>query len=161
MLILLIFSAFVVGSWALVSDYSFASATGTYTEISGGTILLTGVPTEDDPSYNAIPLGFSFVYDAQTYTTVSINENGFLAMGDEVASSYLPSAPALVPVNIKIYNAKGQLVKQLVQETKATGEYSVIWNSTDLNNQAVSTGIYFYKMNAGKYSSTRKMIMMK
>ncbi|MDI3503290.1 MAG: hypothetical protein PWP64_226 [Candidatus Cloacimonadota bacterium] len=65
------------------------------------------------------------------------------------------------PVNIKIYNAKGQLVKQLVKETKAAGEYSVIWNGTDLNNQAVSTGIYFYKMNAGKYSSTRKMIMMK
>lgn len=58
MLVLLIFSAFVVGSWALVSDYSFASATGTYTEISGGTILLTGVPTEDDPSTMPSPWAF-------------------------------------------------------------------------------------------------------
>jgi len=65
------------------------------------------------------------------------------------------------PVEIEIYNVKGQLVKHLMQEDKAAGEHTVIWNGNDENNQAVSTGVYFYKMNAGKYSSTRKMIMMK
>jgi flagellar hook assembly protein FlgD len=65
------------------------------------------------------------------------------------------------PVALEIYNVKGQLVKKLVNEDKAPGEHTVIWNGTDLNNRPVSTGVYFYKMHAGKYSSTRKMIMMK
>ncbi|MCB5287372.1 MAG: choice-of-anchor J domain-containing protein [Candidatus Cloacimonetes bacterium] len=89
LILMLIFSAFVIGSWAVVSEYTFASAPGTYTEISGGTVLLTGVPADPNPSFNAIPLGFSFNYDGIDYTTVSIAENGFLAMGDEVATSNL------------------------------------------------------------------------
>jgi len=65
------------------------------------------------------------------------------------------------PVALEIYNVKGQLIKQLVNEDKAAGNHTVVWNGTDLNNQPVSTGVYFYKMNAGSYSSTQKMIMMK
>ena len=65
------------------------------------------------------------------------------------------------PISIEIYNAKGQLVKTLVNEHKASGNYSIVWNGRDNNNQAVSSGIYFYKMQAGKYSSTKKMVLMK
>jgi hypothetical protein len=65
------------------------------------------------------------------------------------------------PVTIEIYNLKGQLVKRLVNSDKAAGEHSVVWNGTDANNRPVSSGVYFYKMNAGKYSSSKKMIMMK
>ncbi len=65
------------------------------------------------------------------------------------------------PVSIEIYNVKGQLVKTLVNENKASGNYSVVWNGRDNNQQAVSSGVYFYKMFAGKYSSTKKMILMK
>ena len=87
--LILFFSAFLVGNWAVVSDYTFTGSAGTYTEISGGTVLLTGVPAVSNPSFNAIPLGFSFEYDGTAYTTVSIAENGFLAMGDEVVTSNL------------------------------------------------------------------------
>jgi len=65
------------------------------------------------------------------------------------------------PVAIEIYNLKGQLVKSLVGEDKAAGEHSVIWKGTDNNNRPVSSGVYFYKMSAGQYSSVKKMIMMK
>ena len=64
-------------------------------------------------------------------------------------------------VRIEIYNVKGQLVKTLVNEAKAAGNHTVVWNGRDNNNSAVSSGVYFYKMTAGKYSSTKKMIMMK
>lgn len=65
------------------------------------------------------------------------------------------------PVTIGIYNVKGQLVKTLVNETKAAGNHHVVWNGTDNSGRQVSSGVYYYKMNAGKYSSTKKMIMMK
>jgi len=66
-----------------------------------------------------------------------------------------------IPVNIEIYNIKGQKVKTLVSETKAPGNYTAVWRGLDDNNHPVSSGVYFFKMNAGKYSSTKKMIMMK
>lgn len=65
------------------------------------------------------------------------------------------------PVNIEIYNVKGQLVKKLVNDVRAAGEHTVVWNGMDNNGRSVSSGIYYFKMNTGKYSSTKKMIMMK
>ncbi|MCK9332554.1 MAG: carboxypeptidase regulatory-like domain-containing protein, partial [Candidatus Cloacimonetes bacterium] len=65
------------------------------------------------------------------------------------------------PVSIDIFNVKGQLVRKLVNDTKAAGNYTEIWNGKDNNGRAVSSGIYYFKMNAGKYSSTKKMILMK
>ncbi|MFA5510220.1 MAG: FG-GAP-like repeat-containing protein [Candidatus Cloacimonadaceae bacterium] len=64
-------------------------------------------------------------------------------------------------VSLTIYNIKGQPVKTLVNDHKAAGSHSVIWNGTDQSNRPVSSGVYYYKMRAGKYSSTRMMILMK
>jgi len=65
------------------------------------------------------------------------------------------------PVSIEIFNVKGQKVRSLVNNVKEAGEHTVVWNGTDDNGRAVSSGVYYFKMNAGKYSSTKKMIMMK
>ncbi|MDD2229504.1 MAG: choice-of-anchor J domain-containing protein, partial [Candidatus Cloacimonetes bacterium] len=65
------------------------------------------------------------------------------------------------PVSLEIYNVKGQLVKTMLNGVQETGNHSVVWNGKDNNGRAVSSGVYYYKMNTGKYSSTKKMIMMK
>ena len=65
------------------------------------------------------------------------------------------------PVSIEIYNVKGQMVRKLVNEVKAAGDHVAVWNGTDNNGRAVSSGVYYFKMNTGKYSSTKKMILMK
>jgi hypothetical protein len=64
-------------------------------------------------------------------------------------------------VHIDIYNIKGQKIRELVNGHYSTGTHSVIWNGTDNNGKQVSSGIYFYKMTAGDYTSTRKMILLK
>ena len=69
-------------------------------------------------------------------------------------------------VTIEVYNLKGQLVKKLVNEVKETGYHTAIWNGTDNSNKPVSSGVYFYKMalegnGIGRYTSTKKMILMK
>lgn len=71
------------------------------------------------------------------------------------------STEAKGPVTIDIFNIKGQLVKRLVNEIKAAGTHTAVFNGTDNNGDPVASGIYYYKMTAGKYSSTRKMILMK
>ena len=65
------------------------------------------------------------------------------------------------PVLLDIYNLKGQKVKTLVNEVMTSGKHNVVWNGTDENNRSVASGVYFYKMRNGKFSSTKKMILMK
>ena len=42
-----------------------------------------------------------------------------------------------------------------------SGFHKVVWDGKDENGKSVSSGIYFYKMNTGEYTSTKKMILMK
>jgi len=65
------------------------------------------------------------------------------------------------PVTVEIYNVLGQKVRTLVSESKAAGSHSVAWDGTDDSHRKVSSGIYFYKMKAGTYSDTKKMVLMK
>ena len=58
--------------------------------------------------------------------------------------------------SIKIYNSLGSEVATLVNETKSAGTYEVEFNASDL-----SSGIYYYTLQAGSFSETKKMILMK
>lgn len=65
------------------------------------------------------------------------------------------------PVSIDIYNVAGQKVKTLVNGKAKAGANQVTWNGTDNNGKKVASGVYFYRMSSGKYSSTKKMVLMK
>ncbi len=71
------------------------------------------------------------------------------------------SLPKNGPVQIEVYNVKGQLIKTLENSQKATGDHNVNWNGTDTNGKPVPAGMYFYKMKVGKFSSTKKMVLLK
>ncbi len=64
-------------------------------------------------------------------------------------------------VSLTIFNQRGQKVRELLNEQMPAGNHHLIWNGTDDNGNGVGSGIYYYRMKSGKYSSTRKMIMMK
>ena len=66
------------------------------------------------------------------------------------------------PTSITVYNIKGQVVRHLGQSQKfSPGEQAVIWDGKDDKGQTLPTGIYFYKINSGGYSSTKKMMLIK
>ncbi|MDD3235611.1 MAG: T9SS type A sorting domain-containing protein, partial [Candidatus Cloacimonetes bacterium] len=64
-------------------------------------------------------------------------------------------------VNMDIYNISGQKVRSLVNSLMPSGTHNIHWNGQDNSGKAVSSGVYFVKMNSGKYTSTKKMILMK
>jgi hypothetical protein len=64
-------------------------------------------------------------------------------------------------VNLDIYNIRGEKVRTLVNGYREAAFYTEIWDGTDDNLRNVSSGVYFYKMKAGRYTSTKKMILMK
>lgn len=74
---------------AQVASYSFAQAAGSPTYLTAGyTTHTTG--TTDYGVYNNIALGFTFNYNGTNYTSVSICNDGFIAMGSSVSSTYYP-----------------------------------------------------------------------
>jgi hypothetical protein len=66
-----------------------------------------------------------------------------------------------IPTTLKIYNILGQKVKTLLDEEKISGNYQVIWDGKDEEGNIVPSGIYFYHLNAGKYSESKKMLFLK
>jgi hypothetical protein len=64
-------------------------------------------------------------------------------------------------VNIIIYDIMGREVKTLVNTTQDAGFKSVIWNATNDYGKPVSAGVYLYKIQAGKFVQTKKMVLMK
>jgi hypothetical protein len=64
-------------------------------------------------------------------------------------------------VNITIYDMMGRVVKTLINDQQTAGYKSIQWNATNDNNQPVSAGLYLYTIQAGDYSQTKKMVLLK
>ena len=59
-------------------------------------------------------------------------------------------------VTLKVYDMLGKRVATLINEVKSAGEYNVEFNGSNL-----SSGIYFYRLQAGRFSETKKLILLK
>ena len=83
----------------------------------------------------------------------------------ETTISFSLTAENAEDAKIIIYNLKGQKIIKLEISPESVREKlrinEVVWDGTDENNQPVSSGIYFYKLEAGNYTSTKKMIHLK
>ncbi|HJM70137.1 MAG TPA: T9SS type A sorting domain-containing protein, partial [Candidatus Marinimicrobia bacterium] len=64
--------------------------------------------------------------------------------------------PEQADVKLQIYNVLGRQVDVLVNETLPIGHHKILWNPKNL-----SSGVYFYKLEAGSFMKTRKMILLK
>jgi hypothetical protein len=133
-------------------DNSFGSTIQGYGNDDGGTLM-----------YCSIDLDFSIVNDAPNHTTapvnVVLNQNYPNPFNPTTEISYnLTQAGA---VTLEVFNSRGQKVKTLVSETQTAGTHTVEWNGTDDSSNAVSSGMYFYKMKTGTTEVAKKMILMK
>ena len=125
LVLLLVFTVLAISAWALVSEYSFTGVTGTYTEITGGTVL--GTNANDQECFNAIPLGFTFTYNGADYTQISVMANGFLALGEVVTPNNLPISSTT--------NATNNVVSAFSRDLKSRddGELSYLLSGTAPN----------------------------
>jgi hypothetical protein len=64
-------------------------------------------------------------------------------------------------VSLEIYNTLGQKVATLVHEHQKAGVQIALWNGSDLHGRAAASGIYFYRLVAGQYTETRKMVLLR
>ncbi|MDP6966003.1 MAG: T9SS type A sorting domain-containing protein [Candidatus Marinimicrobia bacterium] len=64
-------------------------------------------------------------------------------------------------VTLSVYNMLGQKVSTLVNGVRNAGQHSVTWNGMDDNGQALAAGLYMYRIDAGDYTATKKMVLLK
>ncbi|MCI0331410.1 MAG: FG-GAP-like repeat-containing protein [candidate division Zixibacteria bacterium] len=69
--------------------------------------------------------------------------------------------PEAANVRLEVFNLLGQKVATLVNRYEAAGSKSVVWDGTDERGAKVSSGVYFYKLVAGDYVATKKMMLVK
>ncbi|MCK4311823.1 MAG: T9SS type A sorting domain-containing protein [Candidatus Cloacimonetes bacterium] len=111
-------------------------------------------------------------------TVIGTNANGLIPMVTELNGNYPnpfnPSGAGRSPetlikyslkeesqVKLEIFNIKGQKVRTLIDSEQDADYHRVLWNGKDNSEKSVSSGIYFYRFKAGKYTKTEKMLLLK
>ncbi len=130
-----------------------------------GTHTATITVTSADANFDGTDLTIDVTYDNQV---VGIR----MAGGVDLPTSYSLSqnypnpfnpttdiqfdVPKASNVKLSVYNVLGQEVVTLVDEKMAAGSYVADWDASN-----ASSGVYFYRITAGEFSQTRKMVLMK
>ncbi len=64
-------------------------------------------------------------------------------------------------VSIAVFDVTGRRVRSLVDGAQPAGQQSVTWDGRDDGGTTVASGVYFYRMTAGSFAQTRKMVLLK
>jgi len=64
-------------------------------------------------------------------------------------------------VRLEIYDITGRKIRTLAEGRYPAGTHRVVWDGTDSRGQAVASGVYAYRIRAGKHITTRKLLLMK
>lgn len=75
-----------------------------------------------------------------------------------IISYYLPSAAS---VELTVYNQLGQEIRILENSVQPSGTHQVVWDGRDDRGHSVSSGLYFYRLKAGSFVETRKMLLIR
>ncbi len=140
-------------SW--LTDYNAPS--GSFTHItkarSGSNIVLWAVRTAGGISRNEIPVGIIPVSGSvpSKFNLVQNFPNPF-----NPSTTIRFDVPVSENVNLVVYDELGRQISVLVNEKMNPGSYKIDFEGTNL-----TSGVYFYKLTAGNYTDTRKMILSK
>ena len=158
-------SAVASGTWANNSDQKevdFNAVDGRYvrllakSEVNGNNwasaaeinIIVEGnITSADEPS--DVPTSFSL---SQNYPN-PFNPSTTIRYQIPVVDAL---SPAEVHVTLKIYDLLGKEVATLVNEEKSTGTYTIKFDGSKL-----SSGVYFYRLQAGNFISTKKLVLLR
>jgi hypothetical protein len=92
--------------------------------------------------------------DAITPTAYSLEQNYPNPFNPSTTIKF--AIPEVSDVKLTIYNSLGQKIAELVNSTLEAGSYTIDWNASN-----VASGLYFYELNTGDFSSVKKMMLLK
>ena len=101
-------------------------------------------------------LGARFLVPAPTQFAVGAYPNPF-----NPSTTLTYDLPSDEMVSIVIYDAIGQEVRRLVSAQRSAGRYTVQWDARDSQGHSVGSGVYIAKIEAGSFSASQKMLLLK
>jgi hypothetical protein len=106
-----------------------------------------------------------------TLSSISRNEAGIIpgnfALFQNYPNPFNPRTtigfqlPKATHVDVSIFSLLGEKVLMLLDGFKEAGYYQIDWNGTDRSGHKVATGVYFYRIQAGEFVESKKMILAK
>ena len=69
--------------------------------------------------------------------------------------------PQASSVELQVFDVLGQTVRTLVAEGLSAGSHQVVWDGLDAPGSKVSSGVYFYRLQAGQQVQMRRMLLLK
>jgi hypothetical protein len=105
---------------------------------------------QDRNDANAVPESFSL----QPNYPNPFNPSTWITFG-------IPANAGETEVRLEIFSLDGRLVRSLVRDKYAPGNHRVQWNGRDDVGAIVPTGVYFYRLRAGSFVASRKLVMVK
>lgn len=142
-----------VGMWRDKSDVSTSTFKGFATESLTLALLSTGTLYVDDVQVNGKITGV-FGTVAGPPTSLELYQNYPNPFNPTTVISYQLSAVSYV--TLKVYDVLGREVATVVNEHQNPGSHTVAFDASKL-----SSGVYFYRLNAGTYTATKKMMVVK
>ncbi|MDQ7817774.1 MAG: FISUMP domain-containing protein [Melioribacteraceae bacterium] len=127
--------------------------------------------------YNVGNIGFGDGYKEFGYSVRCVNDNIFTSVFEELNQNQIPegysisqnypnpfnpitlikySIPKFCHVTIKLFDLLGKEILLLIDEDKNPGNYEIYINGKDF-----ASGIYYYKINAGEFLQSKKMVLLK
>ena len=67
--------------------------------------------------------------------------------------------PVATEVTLKVFDTVGRLTTSLVSQRMDPGAHSMIWDGTNSAGRVVPSGVYFYRMEAGDFTDTKKLLI--
>jgi hypothetical protein len=143
------------------------------TLIPSGAVNVRGVVAQFD---NSSPYASGYQLQPRRRADIDVfiddvKENGGtprkFALGQNFPNPFNPSTVIGYQLSVNthaaliVYNLLGQEVRTLVREYKEAGSYRVTWDGKDNAGRVMPTGVYFYRLSAGNFVQTRKMVLMK
>ena len=64
-------------------------------------------------------------------------------------------------VTLTVYDVAGRRVRTLVDDNKRPNFYKIVWDGKNDNGEQVASGVYFYRLVAGQFTRSKKMVVLK
>ena len=111
----------------------------------------------EDPPID--PLSVEEIMNGSIVKNYSLEQNYPNPFNPSTTISF--SVPEINMVSLKVYNMLGQEVATLVNSYKVAGSHVATWDGKDYSGRSVAGGVYFYRIEAGDFTQTAKMLFLK
>ena len=134
-------------------------------DVSAGipsTLIIDGF-VDDLQHANALVLQLDTMVDASPVPTIlALRQNFPNPFNPQTTIAYdLPATSSDERVRLRIVDVSGRVVRTLVDEDQPAGTYRTRWEGKNDRGEAVSSGVYFYVLDARGSRHTRKLVLLK